>query len=396
MTTKYNLLYVNSGFKSGYAKALYSKLLDSKILNIKFLFIVKEGLSGTDKIPHSLKNKMNFRNLDLPDKKISLNKVGPGLGILGSIKLCYLLSRFIFKSNFDALLTSTENPLHTKVCFFWSKFFSKRIIIWTESWYDYPRSSLIGSLYQNLSKYLLLKADSILVHGTAQRRYCQYLGISNKKIFTHNFCSEDLEPQVTDSHYFRNLASSENKFVILYFSQLFLRKGLSVLIDAFKELDSSIKLKSSLIIAGKGVDEQVFRKKAVNEKNIKFIGYVSDDQKANLLSSCDIFVLPSTDFHGQKEGWGLVINEAASLSKPIITTDAVGSAYDLVYDNHNGYILENRNPELLREKIKKLYNNPDLVKSMGIKSRQIFTSFNQIVKAVKSIESSVEYSLRIK
>ena len=91
MTNKYNLLYVNSGFKSGYAKALYSKLLDSKLLNVKFLFIVKEGLSGTDKIPHSLKSKMNFRNLNLPDKKISANKVGPGLGFLGSIKLCYLL-----------------------------------------------------------------------------------------------------------------------------------------------------------------------------------------------------------------------------------------------------------------------------------------------------------------
>ena len=101
-----------------------------------------------------------------------------------------------------------------------------------------------------------------------------------------------------------------------------------------------------LLIVGDGpfINECKDLAKKIDIKNIHFMGYV--DAKAYCYKACDVFVLPSIllDDH-QYEAWGLVINEAMAFGKPIITTDAVGAAEDLVKDGYNGYIVKNKSVE---------------------------------------------------
>ncbi len=58
--------------------------------------------------------------------------------------------------------------------------------------------------------------------------------------------------------------------------------------------------------------------------------------RSNIINNmiiADVFILPSTT-----ESWGLIINEAMDFGLPIITTNQVGAAPDLVRHGENGFI----------------------------------------------------------
>ena len=47
----------------------------------------------------------------------------------------------------------------------------------------------------------------------------------------------------------------------------------------------------------------------------------------------DVFVLPSVAHSG--EVWDLVLNEAMSMGKPVISTKAAGASYDMIKNGIN-------------------------------------------------------------
>ena len=73
-------------------------------------------------------------------------------------------------------------------------------------------------------------------------------------------------------------------------------------------------------------------------------------------SQCDIFVHPGTFYEGRTDVWGLTINEALQFGKVIISTNAVGSAYDLINEN-NGFMVEESNVDELRQAIINISNH---------------------------------------
>lgn len=72
------------------------------------------------------------------------------------------------------------------------------------------------------------------------------------------------------------------------------------------------------------------------------------------MKNCDIYVQTSL-----AEGWGLTVQEAKVLHKPIVTTDLPVMREQIVHMK-NGYITEGISPEALFEGIKMLLDNPAL------------------------------------
>ena len=62
------------------------------------------------------------------------------------------------------------------------------------------------------------------------------------------------------------------------------------------------------------------------------------------------------------EPWGLVVNEAMAAGLPVIVSDQVGAAWDLVDGHETGFIFKYDDPEDLKNKMLTLYNNPELYK----------------------------------
>ena len=82
--------------------------------------------------------------------------------------------------------------------------------------------------------------------------------------------------------------------------------------------------------------------------------------------NCDCFVLPS-----YREGTSRSLLEAASVGRPIITSDVAG-CNNIVLENYNGYLCKPRNTTSLYKNLKKMINT-DLNKRemMSINSRNL-------------------------
>ncbi|MEY0429507.1 glycosyltransferase family 4 protein [Providencia rettgeri] len=221
--------------------------------------------------------------------------------------------------------------------------------------------------------------------GVSKKRKHIYILI--EKIFS-NFCNKI----ITVSHQDKNLAikykvTSSNKQVVIHNGipdntiSLQIQNKLTNIINIicvarfseqkdhstlFKAL-SNLKQKNwQLNLVGKGPLEQN-AKELVNElglnEKVNFLGERHD--VGNLLSSSDIFILPSN-----WEGLPISIIEAMSFSLPIIASD-VGGVSEMV-SSSNGILVPRGNIELMRNAIVTLLENEKIRVDMGNSSRKLY------------------------
>ena len=119
------------------------------------------------------------------------------------------------------------------------------------------------------------------------------------------------------------------------------RKGLHILIDAIKELNMEHD-DIYLIAGGKETDYlndclQFAKLNGVN--NVIYVGMINPMDRKSFYLDSDVFVLPSFFEDGSVEAWGLTINEALECNTPVVSTTAVGAAYDML-DGHNGIMVK--------------------------------------------------------
>ena len=101
------------------------------------------------------------------------------------------------------------------------------------------------------------------------------------------------------------------------------------------------------------------------KENVKFAGAINQKEIARLYQQTHLFLLASVTAHdGDKEGQGLVLQEAQACGIPIISTVHNGIP-EGVLDGKSGYLVPERNAEALAEKIEYLLKHPQQWVSMG-------------------------------
>jgi glycosyltransferase involved in cell wall biosynthesis len=130
------------------------------------------------------------------------------------------------------------------------------------------------------------------------------------------------------------LEDVDNVTTFVFLGAIGKRKGIYDLLPAFADL---VKLNSNvrLIVCGDGELEQA---KLIAETLgllhfVEFVGWVSGDSKHHYLNKADVVVLPSYN-----EGLPMVILEAMSLSKSVLTT-RVGGIPEAIESGKNGYLI---------------------------------------------------------
>ncbi|QMU69200.1 glycosyltransferase family 4 protein [Streptacidiphilus sp. P02-A3a] len=95
------------------------------------------------------------------------------------------------------------------------------------------------------------------------------------------------------------------------------RKGLPTLLEAMPRIIAG-RPGVRLLVAGRGDEEEAVKgaPKEVRDR-IEFLGMVSDEQKASLLRSVDVYVAPNTG----GESFGIILVEAMSAGAPVLATD---------------------------------------------------------------------------
>lgn len=114
---------------------------------------------------------------------------------------------------------------------------------------------------------------------------------------------------------------------ILHIGRLTYYKGQKVLIEALQRSPQA-----QLLIVGKGELQtelaQLIQQHQLQSR-VKLLGFCDNEQLHALLSSCDVFCLPSLE---RTEAFGVVLMEAMRYAKPVIASQVEGSGMGWVVD----------------------------------------------------------------
>ncbi|ETA66808.1 glycosyltransferase [Methanolobus tindarius DSM 2278] len=163
-----------------------------------------------------------------------------------------------------------------------------------------------------------------------------------------------------------------DSFVVLFVGRLVEVKGCKYLINAFKDVVEEYS-KAKLIVVGSGYMEEELKElvafHSLNEK-VLFSGFVSSDLISDYYNLADIVVVPSiVDSSGFQEGFPVVVMESLVTGKPIIATKTNG-IMEIIHDEYNGILVEQKNENQISDKILKLIQNPDLRKKLSANALQ--------------------------
>ena len=109
-----------------------------------------------------------------------------------------------------------------------------------------------------------------------------------------------------------------------------------------------------------------------------FVGFVNN--VGDYLATFNIFILPS-----RKEGIGSILLDAMAMKLPVIACE-VGGVSDIVHNNQNGYLIESERPDLLKEAILSLYNQPQLSAKFAQRGSEIAVNYTADVMCKKYLK----------
>ncbi|MEM7610294.1 MAG: glycosyltransferase family 4 protein [Pseudomonadota bacterium] len=151
--------------------------------------------------------------------------------------------------------------------------------------------------------------------------------------------------------------------VVMHASRMLYSKGVQEFLDAAQILCQA-GIKARFVLAGgldlqnpDGVPKSVLMQ-WVSSGAIEWWGHQEDMVKT--IKQSDIMVL-ATNY---REGVPKILIEAASMRRPIVTTDAPGCR-DIVRHGRNGYLVPKKDAESLASAIKNLIEQPQLAISFG-------------------------------
>jgi glycosyltransferase involved in cell wall biosynthesis len=147
------------------------------------------------------------------------------------------------------------------------------------------------------------------------------------------------------------------------------RKGQDILVDAIGRLDSATQRKTSFKIAGRILERPFFadvQKRVAKLKNVELIDSLSHEEALGLLANSDVMICSSRD-----ETMPIAIIEAASLRKPIISSD-VGGIGEWIHDGLNGFLVPAENSVALSDAIARCAQDQQLRDRFGAAARRTY------------------------
>ena len=265
------------------------------------------------------------RNADFYKGNIEFDYLNLDQGFIGN---CILLYRLLCKKSISELILSGWDNIYMWLPLMFVCKRKTSVIVESSS-----HESNIDGLKGIVKKIFLRQCSKVYVPGKSNSDLVKSLGFKGKIIKTKgcgifNYISQP-EFKARDK---------VQKFI--YVGRLVEVKNLKFLISVFNALPEF-----SLDIVGFGPLEKEL--KSIAGKNITFHGAVDNAALPSLYEEADVFILASFS-----ETWGIVVEEALNNGLPVIVSDKVGCAEELVNET-NGLVFKSNDVNSLME----FYNN---------------------------------------
>ncbi len=300
------------------------------------------------------------------------------------------------KNKYDAIIVHGYNlPAHW-LAFFAAWFTKTPLILKGEA--DIGKKSTFpkNAIKKIILTSLFKKADAFLYSYNLNKEFFRIYGAPEEKLF---FC-----PSAVDNEFFQRKAKEfqgkKNEIktelgvknlnwpVVLFVGQFAHRKRLNDLLNAAKMLVG--KLNFNLLLVGEGKEKEKLENfvKEDNLENVYFLGFKNQSELPKIYSAADVFALPSEYDPSPK-----AMQEALNFGLPIVASDGVKTATDLILGGDCGLIYKTGDIKQLTENLRQVMTNNSLREKLGknalniVSKRSLGEDVKGIIKAIQYVKS---------
>jgi glycosyltransferase involved in cell wall biosynthesis len=289
----------------------------------------------------------------------------------------------IVKGRYDVLWLHGYNYLTHQLAMLAQLACRKPLLVREEQTLIHPRPWMKRALKQVGLKWLLSHSYALYI-GTQNRRWFDHYGVPADRQFFVPYCVDN-ERLRFDAQRLPSKRVIRQQFgvpdtagpLIVTVGRLIPKKQPLFLLEAFRRVRS--ERQCALLFVGSGQLERDLRNRAreASIPDVYFSGFLNQSDVSKAYRCAEVFVLPSK----LNETWGLVVNEAMNFGLPVVVTDKVGCAVDLVKNAKNGFVVNSEDPQEMANKLALLVDSPGLRQHLGRTSLEMVDAWNYDVAA---------------
>lgn len=268
--------------------------------------------------------------------------------------------------------------LHTSDYFtFWEsliyiillKIFRKKVILHIHAHSFNKFYEAGGNAQKKAITITLMKVDRVVVLSHLQKEFFKKILPKDRLTVIYN----SIDINMIDKHLINYVKNDDEIKVIFIGGTEAKRKGIYDIFKAIPIVINNSKDKIVFVFIG---ECEIDKLKDICKKNnvsdyVKFLGFVEEKEKYNIMESSNIFILPS-----YAEGLPIAILEAMYVGLPVIST-SVGSIPEVIKNDYNGYLIEPGDFRSLADRIIHLSSNKRLREKIGNNNKEkIIKNYN--------------------
>jgi glycosyltransferase involved in cell wall biosynthesis len=288
----------------------------------------------------------------------------------------------------------------------WSTFASQAAIVWcrarrvpyvliVESHDRGPRAGWRRVVKGGVVPRVVRGAASVLVTGTLARASVISRGADPRRvrIFANTvdvprFTAEATALRARRDELRASLGIEPEEVAVLCVARLAPEKGLETLLQAVARMGRD---DVRVVLVGGGRERDALERSA-NLLGVRalFLGVLPWERLVETYVAADVFALLS-----RHEPWGVVVNEAAACGLPLVLSDRVGAAHDLLHEGENGFVVPADDVDAAAEALRQLADDSELRERAGAASQRIVSgwgyepSVEAFVQAVREAVSTL-------
>jgi glycosyltransferase involved in cell wall biosynthesis len=211
-------------------------------------------------------------------------------------------------------------------------------------------------------RWVYSHVDTAFYVGTQNKAYFLKHGMKEKQLFfaphaidNARFADPEGIYEAQARKWRQEMGVSTGQKIILFCGKFENKKDPLLLLRVAKYMQDRKEL--VFLFVGNGHLESRLKEEAKAMQNVHFMDFQNQSRMPLVYRLGDVLVLPS---RGPGETWGLAVNEAMACGRPVIVSDKVGCAVDLVKEGEDGFIFKAGNAPDLKFKLDTLLDSPHM------------------------------------
>jgi glycosyltransferase involved in cell wall biosynthesis len=268
----------------------------------------------------------------------------------------------------DCVVVSGWSTFASQAATAWCRVLGVPYVLLVESHDAAPKPGWRRRIKETVVPPIVKGAASVLVTGSLARESMLALGAASERV---RVFANTIDVARWGEHADRladrraalraALGLSDDDVAVVTVGRLAREKGIDLLLQAARQAGVTA------VVVGDGPERE---RLAEIDADARFTGDRPSESVIEDYVAADVFALLS-----RHEPWGVVVNEAAACGLPLVLSERVGAARDLLREGENGFLVPADDVSAAGEALSRLAADPELRRRMGERSRELARGF---------------------